>query len=131
MRIQLARVQQQVPSAAPLLLPAESAQLELVAAGHPLALGSGPQAAAADEWRAGALLEWALSDDNWMHSAPLEAAVQLPLLRLAAHYLLRERRRCAGKCWATAVGVDWAAQWGHWFLSSVLVLQVCLAAGGA
>ncbi|KAL4451334.1 hypothetical protein ABPG77_009406 [Micractinium sp. CCAP 211/92] len=45
------------------------------------------------EHRAGQLLSWALADDAWLHSTRLEAAVRAPLLRLAAHYLLRERRR--------------------------------------
>ncbi|KAI7836009.1 hypothetical protein COHA_010093 [Chlorella ohadii] len=122
LRLQLARAAQQLPPAAPLLLPDEAAALEAVAAGHlpsaqPAAAAQqeadgsgraqggpgGPPSSAADaaalaqeqqqQQRAAALLSWALADDAWLHSSRLEAAVQRPLLRLAAHYLLRERRR--------------------------------------
>ena len=53
----------------------------------------------AQQQRAAALLSWAVADDAWLHSSRLEAAVQGPLLRLAAWYLLRERRR-----WGRAPG---------------------------
>lgn len=43
--------------------------------------------------RAAALLRWALADDAWLHSTRVEVALQRPLLRLATHYLLKERRR--------------------------------------
>lgn len=125
LRLQLARAAQQLPPAAPLLLPDEAAALEAAAAGHlpvvqPAATGhqqdggAAAQRGAADaaaaglskghaaeqvaqQQRAAALLSWAVEGDAWLHSSRLEAAVQGPLLRLAAWYLLRERRRWAGR----------------------------------
>lgn len=112
LRLQLARVQQGLPAATALLLPDEAAALEGVAVGHVPAgepyqqdaaasvsssgsSGGSPPADQQQQRRAAALLGWALADDNWLHSSRLEIAVQQPLLRLAAHYLLRERRRWA------------------------------------
>lgn len=106
--VQLARARMGMPAAAPLLLPDEAAALEPVAAGHlrlpPAAAGvaggggggEGPAGRQLEPQRAAELLGWALGGDSWLHVARLEAALRGPLLRLAAHYLLRERRRWAG-----------------------------------
>jgi hypothetical protein len=130
LRIQVARAQQGLPPAAPLLLPQEAAGLEEVAAGHlpPLGwrqsqqeLGNGEASSSSsssrsssgnsgesidalptpeqqEQQRAASLLSWALTDDIWLHSGRLEAAAKAPMLRLAAHYLLRERRRWVWLC---------------------------------
>ena len=144
LRIQVARAQQGLPPAAPLLLPQEAAGLEDVAAGHLPPLGWQQSQQELDEGqassssnrtrsssgsnhssqsidapltpeqqaqqRAASLLSWALTDDSWLHSGRLEAAVQAPMLRLAAHYLLRERRRwaylCSMLCWRQCTGAS-------------------------
>jgi len=62
------------------------------------------------EQRAAALLRWASSGDAWLHSSRVEGAVKGPLLRLAAHYLLRERRRYVHMCrWMRAR--VWVGMW--------------------
>ncbi|EFN50856.1 hypothetical protein CHLNCDRAFT_141775 [Chlorella variabilis] len=123
LRLQLARVGQGLLPSVPLLLPGEAEQLEEVAAGHLPGLGwtqhgehQGATAAEtgkggsstgasssseqqkqqqqqAEQERAAVVLGWALADDAWLHSSRLEAAVEPVLMRLAAHYLLLERRR--------------------------------------
>lgn len=56
----------------------------------------GQQGAEAARWAEEAqLLGGMLGGEAWLQSAALEAGVRGPLLRLAAHYLLRERRRWA------------------------------------
>lgn len=127
LRLQLARVGQGLLPSVPLLLPGEAEQLEEVAAGHLPGLGwtqhgehQGATAAEtgkggsstgasssseqqkqqqqqAEQERAAVVLGWALADDAWLHSSRLEAAVEPVLMRLAAHYLLLERRRCAAE----------------------------------
>ena len=89
--LQLARAAQGLLPAAPLLLPGEAAALLPAAAGH-VPTGRGDT----EEQHAAAVLRWALDEDAWLHSSRVEAALKAPLLRLAAHYLLRERRRCGG-----------------------------------
>eukprot|EP00887_Chlorella_sp_A99_P007327 scaffold2.g7327.t1 len=79
----------------PLLRPAEAAALAAAARG---AAGAAPlppagAGAAGEKGHAAALLRWALQGDRWVGDRSLEAAVRPALLRLAARYLLRERRR--------------------------------------
>lgn len=122
LNLQLVRAAQGQAPAVPLLLQSEAQQLEAAAAvaGHVVApLGhqqhlpaenprqqqqqqqhpqlqvnhQQEQQQGQQQQRAAALLGRAVRGDAWLLSSCLEAAVQPVLLRLAAHYLLRERRR--------------------------------------
>ncbi|GAB4820277.1 hypothetical protein N2152v2_007323 [Parachlorella kessleri] len=74
----------------PLLLPGELQQLGALAAKHLDTQAGGLEGS---PQQAAAVLQWALQGDPWVHNPHLEEALRPAMLRLAAVYLVQEKRR--------------------------------------